>query len=377
MLKISDILKKTRKKPAAERTPQEKKIAPSPEHKQEVGEINLKPNSYQDSPRKQQNPDKQESTTYAVAEFQKEPDDDKEAINIYKEAVLLSRQMMQNFSDNTEMLLENVKTVVEKLISVLNRDEFTLIRLFFSDYSKENGYLYEHSANVCVLSLYLARFFKYSHAQLQLIGQAALVHDIGLFNYNNLISQSKRLSQDEYNEVKKHPIATKTILEKYVKNVDAGMIEAIVQEHERIDGKGYPFALKEKDICETARIIGLVDTYEALMHSRPYRDRFECIDAVKRIIDEKQKFEHRYLKALIDLLGLFPISTMVKLNTKETGKVIGQTYQMPLRPVVSITHNAQGQALDSPRHIDLAKNFSIFIHECVTEHNQKKEKKSD
>jgi len=376
MLKISDILKKRKTKTAAGKSDKEKKIKPSsaPAHKKK--EIEQPSESRIDSaPQPQHKPIRPEPAS-SQAEFQKEPDDDREALDVYKEAVLLSKQMMQNFSENTEMILGNIKTVVDKLIAVLERGEFTLLRLLFSDYSKENGYLYEHSANVCVLTLYLGRFFKYNHRQLLIIGQAAFLHDIGLFNYNNLISQPKRLSQDEYNEVKKHPIAGKTILEKYVKNVTPGIVEAIVQEHERIDGKGYPFALKDKDICEAAKIIGLVDSYEALMHARPYRDKFECVDALKKIIAEKEKFEPKFLKALIDLLGLFPVSTIVKLNTKETGRVIRQTYQMPLRPVVSITHNAQGQVLDSSKCIDLAKNFSIFIHECVIEHNQKKEKNS-
>jgi len=203
-----------------------------------------------------------------------------------------------------------------------------------------------------------------------------LLHDVGLVKYDDLISQNKRFGVDEYNEVKKHPIAGRNIMEK-IGDINVEILDVISQEHERLDGSGYPYGLEEKDISEKARLIGLVDSYESMMHVRPYRNKFKSEEVIKFFTQHKVRFEYKFIKALIDLVGVFSITTPVNLNTREIGVVIKQNYQMPLKPVVNITHNAQGQKIDSPKAIDLASNFSIYIQESFISHKIKDEKNGE
>ena len=79
------------------------------------------------------------------------------------------------------------------------------------------------------------------------------------------------------------------------------------------------------------------------------------------LLRQKQLFDHRYLKTIINTVGIFPVGTIVELNTKEIGIVLQQAEKMPLRPLIAVTHNAQRQTLSEHKKIDLATNFSVYI----------------
>ncbi|MFH1093925.1 MAG: HD domain-containing phosphohydrolase [Candidatus Omnitrophota bacterium] len=377
MLKISDILKKTKKKGEDKSSHSAKKTAA-----REVQEASVQANKNAEEIRKEdlvkpQDKGKSPPSISTVTAIQFKNSDNKEAVNVYKEAISLSEQMGGLSSQNWESFYKSAKRIIDIFINILGSDENALLRLFFSDYYSSQGYLYQHSVNTCILSLYISISIKYSREQLHQVGLAALLHDIGLIQYDNLISQNKRFGKNEYNEIRQHPIAGRKIIENISSNMDIEILEVISQEHERLDGSGYPHALKEEEISEKARLIGLVDSYESMMHIRPYRDKFKSEEVIKFLTQQKVRFEYKFIKALIDLIGVFPIMTSVKLNTRETGVVIKQNFQMPLKPVVNITHSAQGQKTDTPKAIDLASNFSIYIQEGFISHKTKDEKNSE
>ncbi len=377
MLKISDILKKNRKKKDNNSDSfGENKAAGKDSAKSSEIKKNSKSVKQQDQVLSQKK--KKESPAVLPAATRKFKNlNNQEAGHVYKEAISLVEQVDTLSSQNWESFYESAKKIIDRFINILENDEDSLLRLFFYDYSSLKGYLYQHSVNVCILSLFLSQHLKYSKDQLQQMGLIALLHDVGLVKYDDLISLNKRFGQDEYAEVKKHPINGRNILEKVNENIPVEILEAICQEHERLDGSGYPHALEGKAISEKARLIGLIDSYESMMHARPYRDKFKSEDVIKFFTQQKVRFEYKFLKALIDLVGVFPVLTPVKLNTREMGVVIRQNYQMPLKPVIKITHSAQGQKIDSPKAIDLAVNYSIYVQECFISTKTKDEKKSE
>jgi len=198
-----------------------------------------------------------------------------------------------------------------------------------------------------------------------------LVHDIGIIKFDNLISRPARFSDSDYLEVKKHPIIGKDILKEIAHDLNFEIFDVIHQEHERIDGSGYPYGLKDKEICEYARLIGVVDVYEAMTHARPYRKKLGYLKVVKELLLDKNKFESKFLKTLIDQVGIFPLMSVVKLNTKEIAEIVGQNQKMPLRPVIKVTHDAHGQKLPQAKPIDLSKNFSVYILDVYNDINLK------
>ena len=376
MLKISDILKKTRKSRNTKSSRADKK-SDSEETRDENTKVIPPPKETDKKIKKSKKRKEKSEPAVVFASSAHTQRNNTKAVNIFKETISLAEEMNSLSSDNWHSFKEKAVKAINELIEILRSDENALLSIFFGDYCSSKGSIYQHSVNVCVLTLYLAIYLEYSQEQLRQAGLAALLHDIGLIQFDELISKNKRFDADEYNEVKRHPLCGRDILAGLSSDIDKGLLDVVSQEHERLDGSGYPNALKADDICEAAKLVGLVDVYESMMHARPYRNKFKSEDVIKGFIKQKAKFEYKFLKMLIDLLGIFPVTTYVKLNTKETGVIIKQNFQMPLKPIVSITHSAQGQKTDTPKAIDLASNFSIYIQECYTSNEITDEKNSE
>ena len=140
-----------------------------------------------------------------------------------------------------------------------------------------------------------------------------------------------------------------------------------MQVHERIDGSGYPRGLRGDEIHEYAQIIGLVDTYEALSHSRPYRGRFHHFYAIKEIIrTSKVCFQRKHLKALLNTVSIFPLSTLVRLNSNAIGRVIQAFPDCPMRPRLRIEFDSQGRRVLTDRIVNLPDNPLLYIVDSVS-----------
>jgi HD-GYP domain-containing protein (c-di-GMP phosphodiesterase class II) len=138
--------------------------------------------------------------------------------------------------------------------------------------------------------------------------------------------------------------------------------KVVLQEHERMDGSGYPNGPLSEDIHEFSYIIGIADIYDSLLHTRPYRDkRYSSYEAIKEIVTkEKRRFPASVLKSLVAYF-LFPVGSQVELNSREKAEVIDENRANPMRPVVKITHDKDDRQYKKPRIIDLDRDQKFFI----------------
>jgi HD-GYP domain-containing protein (c-di-GMP phosphodiesterase class II) len=173
------------------------------------------------------------------------------------------------------------------------------------------------------------------------------------------------LSSDELAKVKEHPAKGLEILSKLGGEFSTGLSDVITQEHERMDGSGYPKGLREGEIGEFAQIVSLADVYESLTHSRPHRLRLTPPKAVNEILKQKSVFSVKVMKLLLERIGIFPVGTWVRLNTKETGIVLKNNQGLPLRPAVQVLFAENGGKLLQPKLVDLASNLLISVEECL------------
>jgi HD-GYP domain-containing protein (c-di-GMP phosphodiesterase class II) len=384
MLNISDILKKAQKnrlgkvnkaQPVAPTAadikltqPQEQVLSPKTEMEKTDNQLPQFAESQQ-TPLSSQ-PDLPKEVFVPAAQAKVEADNG-QLVEAYKQAIAFVQGIMNPLDNGQKGCFLAAENIIKQFIVFIKADPTSAQRLFFAEYSMEKSYIYQHSVNVCILCLRLAMALNYDQERLKQLGLAALVHDIGLIKYDNLISQPGRFSDDDYTEVKKHPISGKNILKQMAQDLNFEIFDVIHQEHERIDGSGYPYGLKDKEICEYARLIGLVDTYEAMNHERPYRNKLGNLKVIKELLNNKNKFEPGFMKVLIDIVGIFPVMTLVKLSTKEIATVVSQNQQMPQRPVVKVTHDAHGQKLAQTKIIDLCDNFSVYILDTYNDANLK------
>ncbi|NQT00078.1 MAG: hypothetical protein HQ595_03250, partial [Candidatus Omnitrophica bacterium] len=136
----------------------------------------------------------------------------------------------------------------------------------------------------------------------------------------------------------------------------------IIQHHERANGLGYPEGLAQEEIADYAKMVGLADTYEAMTHQRPHRVPCPPHQALREIIGPlKLFFDIRVIKALVNRISVYPVGSLVQLNSGEIAKVISSSPASPLRPFVLVILDAYKRHVSAPRTIDLCENNSFFI----------------
>ncbi len=303
-------------------------------------------------------------------------------INIFKERNIrhIVLKSIETKKINKDELREKAKIVYQKAIDIL-RDAYREIRLgkiprsepfiniayemeelILKDSSALLGltliknfdeYTFNHSVNVAIISLALAHSLGIKNPQLRDIGVGALLHDIGKTELAlKLINKPGRLTEKEYEEIKKHPVKGSEI----ARNMDGiGSLPPvlILQHHVHINGKGYP---RVDSINPIANIVTTADIYDAMTTARPYQPPLQPREAVERmkglagnVIDAEI-----YSKLLVTF-GIFPIGTLLRLDTNEIGMVSWMNPGDPTRPYVKILISSDGNLMENPAEVDLSE----------------------
>ena len=226
-----------------------------------------------------------------------------------------------------------------------------------------------HGINVMIFAIKIGEGLGYGREQLVELGLAALLHDIGMCKIpDDIVKKEGSLTNEEYALIKKHPqlgydIIINTLGDKY-----QWLADVVFQEQEREGGQGYPRGITGKEIHEYAKIIGMIDVYEALSHSRPQRKRFLPYEAAKVIVNSsKNAFAPRMIKMLITKLSCFPIGSYVVLNSKAIGRVVETNESSPLRPAIEMLYEAMGKRLPVPKLVRLQDTPLLYIVDSIFE----------
>jgi len=227
-----------------------------------------------------------------------------------------------------------------------------------------------HTMSVTFGSLKIGKGMGYDTEMLLKLGLATFLENVGMYKIPDTILKKRgRLEKEEIAIIKEHPEAGAEILGRMGERY-GWLAEVALQVHERSDGSGYPRGLRGKEISELASIIGLMDTYMAMIRKRPHRDRVVQTDAIKFIVKStKDLFPASILKTLLDQISLFPVNTYVRLNNKSIGVVLSTENNQPLRPTVELLYDGQGNRLERGEVIRLADNPLLYLVESIDEKN--------
>ena len=223
-----------------------------------------------------------------------------------------------------------------------------------------------HSINVCIYAIQFARGLSYSVENMIKIGASALLHDIGMYKVPREITYKKEtISGEEFEIMKRHPTYGHDRLFSADNNLE--MVPVVAHEHhERIDGSGYP---KGKVILEEiVELIGMVDFFEAITHNRPQRGPITPHQGVQMLMGRKHEFfSPKLLKTFVNIFSLFPVFSIVRLNTGDIGQVVKSNLDWILRPTVRVLFDKHGEALPVKREVDLSKDEHLFITKDISD----------
>jgi len=226
--------------------------------------------------------------------------------------------------------------------------------LLMTNMKAMDDYMVMHSLNVCILSLIFSRFLGIEEEVMYDLGMGALLHDIGEIRLpKELLAKPTELTAEEYATVQKHTEYGASIL-KNSAGIPDEAIDIAMHHHERIDRSGYPGRLGGSEISMNAKIVGIVDVYDSLTSTTPYRSYISSTDALKSMYDWRGTlFDSALVESFIQCLGIYPVGSTLELNSGEVGIVISVSPENRLYPKMLLVKDEQDKFYDPPRIINL------------------------
>ncbi|WP_353892123.1 HD-GYP domain-containing protein [Proteinivorax hydrogeniformans] len=249
-------------------------------------------------------------------------------------------QKANTFSkSNTRSVILN--EVIEEIVSfMLNK---TSLLVHFAHLRLIDNYTYEHSLDVCALSLVVGEKLRLTRTTLFNLGLGALIHDIGKTKVSLQISRNPgKLSDEEFAQIKKHPSLGFVILKELEDNIPLVCCQIALQHHERFSGSGYPRGLKENKTHKLSYVVGICDMYTAITSHRSYRKAFSPKEAMELFMGTcNSLFPTEIVKAFLDAVVAYPNGSKVKLSNGVLAKVVKQD-TLSLKPIVKPINSQQG-----------------------------------
>ena len=203
-----------------------------------------------------------------------------------------SGETIQKAGDLVETLTD---TILENQGNFLN-----LLKITTHDY-----YTYTHSLNVCSLSIGLGTVLNLKRdPDLLELGLGALLHDFGKTSIElSILNKPGKLTKEEFCQVQQHVVTAKALLKSSNREVPKHSLFTILQHHEKLSGRGYPYKLKGDQIHLYGRIGAIVDCYDALTTERPYKKALSPFEAFKLLSEVKEDYDQELIKEFIVMLG--------------------------------------------------------------------------
>ncbi|HYS18461.1 MAG TPA: HD domain-containing phosphohydrolase [Candidatus Binatia bacterium] len=229
-------------------------------------------------------------------------------------------------------------------------------------------YLACHQSRIAVLAITIGASVGYDRPRRVQLGMAGGLIDVGLWQLpESLLRRLDALSPEEQALYRSHPRLSVECIRRWSPPRE-GLVEAVLQHHEREQGQGFPQGLHGTAVNQDAKILGLVDTYTGLTMPPAPRPRLRPHEAIREIVRSKHEaFPSSLVKALLSEISVFPPGTLVRLNTGEVGRVTAVNRNHPLRPCVEIVADGKGQRLMSPKTTDLSEAPFLYITGAVAE----------
>jgi len=270
------------------------------------------------------------------------------------EAQNVVRQVMNDARMGRNLESERVKRVVNSMVDSILRNQDALVSL--TRMKSLDEYTFVHSLDVCILSLCLARHLSLSREELMEIGIGALLHDVGKMRLPaQVLKKPDTLSENEWVEVRKHPVYSLEIMEASQGIPDSSK-QLALQHHERFNGSGYPFGLKGGTIGTYGQIVGMIDFYDAITTDRPYQKSIQPHEAIRQIYEKGQgEFDRLMVERFIQCIGIYPFGTLVVMDTEEMGIVCGVKPDALLRPNVLVIFQNSRTPYPEPFLADLTE----------------------
>ena len=269
------------------------------------------------------------------------------ARRLYSTAVTSAEALWDQAKAGDKPDPRTARKIIDNLASIVSQDRTSLMAL--TALKKYDNYTFTHMINVAALTMAQARALNLEGPMLREFGFAALMHDIGKVNTPlEVLNKPGSLTAEEFKLMKQHVIDGAHILRRTPETPALAPIVAF-EHHLKQDLSGYPENVGPRTLNLCTMVVSIADVFDALRSNRPYREGL-ATTRIRAIMAQKDNpaFNRVLLRRFVNLMGLFPIGTFVRLNTEEMGVVTAEHPDDPFRPQVKVMFDRRGDAVESP-----------------------------
>lgn len=243
--------------------------------------------------------------------------------------------------------------LVEEIANSVARNPEALISL--ARLKTKNDYTYMHSVAVCAMMVALAHQLGLDEDETRKAGLAGLLHDIGkMVIPDEILDKPGRLTDSEFDFIKRHPVEGHRLLRES-QDVDEVALDVCLHHHEKMDGSGYPDNLAGASISLFARMGAVCDVYDAITSNRPYKDGWDPAESLRKMAEWSQgHFDPQIFQHFVKSIGIYPIGSLVRLESGRLGVVIQQAQASLLTPLVKVFYSTRHAQRIRPEVVNLS-----------------------
>lgn len=289
------------------------------------------------------------------------------AVTIRRQAADLVKSVMQDARLGKAVEMDRVAPVVENVTASILRNAGALLGL--SVIKNKDDYTFLHSVSVCTLLVAFCRSRRMDADTIYQAGIGGLLHDTGkALIPDHILNKPGRLTEEEFDIVRRHPKDGYDILRR-TDGIGAIPLDITLHHHERRDGTGYPDRQAGDAISELAQMAAIVDVYDAITADRSYHKGIPPAEALRKIYEwSKFHFNPELAQAFMRCVGIYPVGTLVLLESGRLAVVVEPHETSLLTPKVNVFYSTKSQTYIKPEMVDLARGVGFGGGDKIVRH---------
>ncbi|GAB3037462.1 MULTISPECIES: HD domain-containing phosphohydrolase [Oleiagrimonas] len=263
-------------------------------------------------------------------------------------------EVMQDLYRGRNLQLDRLRESVDAMVESITRNPTAFSWL--KEIKRKDDYAYHHALACSVWAASFGRHLGLNRQELSELTLAGLLFDVGKTRIDNQIMVSRETYDDrQHQTMRKHVQHSLDILnEASGVQVSQRIMDAVATHHERHDGSGYPAGLKNGSIPMFGRILGLIDSYDAMTNIRPHMGSRSPHQAVMQLYESRDRlFQAELVEQFIQTSGIYPTGSLVELTDGRVGVVTAVHSLKRLRPTVMLLLDADKKPLAEFESLDL------------------------
>jgi putative nucleotidyltransferase with HDIG domain len=273
---------------------------------------------------------------------------------VLAEANALMNDVMADVRMGRMVELEHLQPVVENIVQSVLRNPGALSCL--GRMRQKDHYTFAHSVNVGVLLVNFCHHMGLDRRTIYAAAIGGLLHDVGKVNMPDaILNKTGPLTEEEFALIRTH-VDQGVDIAAAIEGISDLSLTVVAQHHEHVDGTGYPVGLSGNQITPLGQMAAIVDVYDALTSDRAYRPAIEPSQALQSIFGWRTKqFNPELVQRFIQCVGIYPVGTLVLLDSGMVAIVTEANPSNLLRPMVRVVLDSRRDQIVTPRDLNLAK----------------------